>query len=85
MTHTEATFGGKADFNSTCITHTRQAAQDDVIRDAAMGHGAGGCANGSIGLHVHFVLARARTRLRRSRGGGACVYAAAVLLLRVAH
>ena len=55
-----------------------------MIRDAAMGRGAGGCANGSIGLHVHFVLARARTRLRRSRGGGACVYAAAVLL-RVAH
>ena len=40
MTHTEATFSGDANFRSTCITHTRQAAQDDVIRDAAMGHGA---------------------------------------------
>jgi hypothetical protein len=40
MTHTDSTFSSEAGFRSTCSTHTRQAAQHDVIRDAAMGHGA---------------------------------------------
>ena len=81
--HTDSTFSSKAWFGGTCITHTRRAAQDDVIRDAAMGHGAAAARTAALACTCTSCL-RGRARACGGRGGGACVYAAAVLL-RVAH
>ena len=70
-------------FSRTCFTHTRQAAQDDVIRDAAIGHGAAAARTAALACMCTSCL-RGRALACGGRGGGACVYAAAVLL-RVAH